>query len=156
MHRVRARPLEEQWWTSLQGRFSADGKCHPHRYTDPALTSCKKVIKEGEWLNITTVVTGRTRYSVFVDSQLVLADLDTRDYDDVPDFNAFFGNPTVGLGPWQDQAAFFRDLRLADADGKTFYVNKLDSEDVFAEFGVASNQYEWVPFSFYCRKSLLS
>lgn len=50
----------------------------------------------------------------------------------------------------------FRDLRLADADGKTFYVNKLDSEDVFAEFGVASNQYEWVPFSFYCRKSLLS
>ncbi|KAK4702229.1 hypothetical protein P7C70_g3993, partial [Phenoliferia sp. Uapishka_3] len=100
------------------------------------------VVKENVWYNITTTVEDRHIYSVLIDSHLVLSNLDIHDYDDVPDFHPFFGNATVGLGPWQDQAAIFRELKLFHPDGSNFYSNAMDSEEVFAEFGVASNEYD--------------
>ncbi|KAL8281119.1 hypothetical protein RQP46_006477 [Phenoliferia psychrophenolica] len=111
-----------------------------HPFESIPITSM--VIEEGIWLNVSINVTDRSRYSVFINSHLVLSDLDTHDYDDVPAFNDFFGAPTVGLGPWADQAAYFRNLHLAHSAGETFYFNPLDSEEAFAEFGVAVNEYD--------------
>ena len=93
-------------------------------------------------MNVTTTVHDRSRYSVYVNSHLILDNLDTHDFEDVPAFSDFFGNATVGLGPWADQAAYFRNLRLFDTDGATIYFNPMKGEDVFSEFGVAENEYE--------------
>lgn len=48
---------------------------------------------------------------------------------------------SFALGPWQDQAAWYRQVEVTTAAGVTMYSNPMTSADVLVEYGVATNDH---------------
>lgn len=46
---------------------------------------------------------------------------------------------SFALAPWQDQAAWYRNVNITLASGQNFYSNPMTSQDVKIEYGVATN-----------------
>ncbi|KAM0752564.1 Six-hairpin glycosidase [Meredithblackwellia eburnea MCA 4105] len=100
-------------------------------------------ILESTWYNLTLIVKSRRHYTLYLnDHHLILPTLNTEDYG-VPAFHPFFGNATIGFGPWQDMSAFYRNVVVEDERGVIIYENDMEGgEEVLAEFGVAGNEYD--------------
>jgi hypothetical protein len=46
---------------------------------------------------------------------------------------------SFAFGPWQDQAAYVRNVDVTDVNGKKIYNNPMTSDDVLVEYGVQTN-----------------
>ncbi|KAF2164441.1 glycoside hydrolase family 78 protein [Zasmidium cellare ATCC 36951] len=98
-------------------------------------------ISQDRWYRITTTISA-AGYNISVNgTQIAFVDLQSfEDY-----INAGWGNPqatdgTWGFGPFQDQAAYFRDVVVTASDGKAqLYSDPLTNEHVLAEYRVATN-----------------
>ena len=104
------------------------GSATPVHYSNPF------PIVENEWYRITTSL-GSSGYTVLVnDTQFAY----------VP-YSAFGGSNlntgSWGFGPFLDQAAYFRDVRVIAQNGTLLYENPLTSKDILQEYVVASNDY---------------
>ncbi|KAM0326155.1 hypothetical protein ACHAQA_006749 [Verticillium albo-atrum] len=50
-------------------------------------------------------------------------------------------NGRFGIGAYQDQKAYYRNLALYDQQGRSVYENTLTSDDILAEYGVQTNLF---------------
>lgn len=99
-------------------------------------------IEENTWYRVTTTI-GASGYNVSLNGTQI-AFVDTEQFKSR--LNAAWGNPTAtdgtwGFGPFEDQAAYFRDVEVTAEDGQTqLYSDSLMSEDVLSEYRVAGNR----------------
>ncbi|KAK5112254.1 hypothetical protein LTR62_004415 [Meristemomyces frigidus] len=97
-------------------------------------------VNEEQWYNISTTLTA-SGYNVTLDGKPIAF---------VPVAEAAYyaasqrltsGSPTggtFGFGPFQDEAAYVKDVLVTAANGTTLYQNNMTSEDVLIEYNVAS------------------
>ncbi|KAH8685358.1 Six-hairpin glycosidase-like protein [Tricladium varicosporioides] len=98
-------------------------------------------ITEKKWYTIKTLSPGDGTYTVFIDDQ------------EIAHFNASsygFGNSNpyipggvykgFAFGPWQDQAAYVRNVNVTLGSGEKVYSNSMLSNDVLIEYGVQTNE----------------
>ncbi|KAK4700814.1 hypothetical protein P7C70_g5430, partial [Phenoliferia sp. Uapishka_3] len=97
-------------------------------------------VEENQWITVTTVSTAYQLYSVYINSILVLDNLNTTAFN-IPAFSSTEGNATVGFAPWRDEAAFYRNVEIRSGNGSLTYFNSMMAPDVAEEFGVASNAF---------------
>ncbi|KAK8253209.1 Six-hairpin glycosidase-like protein [Phyllosticta capitalensis] len=102
------------------------------------------VIRENEWYSISTSINA-TGYSVSINgsSPIFVSNANT-----VPDWETTFGANgdatlgTWGFGPFQDQAAYVKDVSVTASNGTRLYHNAMTSESpTLTEYGVAANTH---------------
>ncbi|KAF9458473.1 Six-hairpin glycosidase-like protein [Collybia nuda] len=94
-------------------------------------------IKEDTWTNITTVVENFQIYTVFINDERALV-FDISDFPFVPPGS---GDRSIGFGGWQDQDAFYRNVRVYNGTGE-IYSRSMQESGIQAEYGVAANQFD--------------
>jgi len=92
-------------------------------------------VHEDVWHTITTQLAPSGHLIVELNSTQI-ANLTLADYASIGHFST---TGSFGFGPNQDQAAYYRNAMVTDSKGTLLYNSTLTSEDVLAEYGVASN-----------------
>ncbi|KAM3065058.1 hypothetical protein ACMFMF_011370 [Clarireedia jacksonii] len=97
-------------------------------------------VTEKTWHTIKTVSPGDQTYTVFLNN-IEIAHFNISSYG--------LGNPnpyipggvykSFAFGPWQDQAAYVRNVNVIDENGENIYSNPMSSDDVLVEYGVQTN-----------------
>lgn len=99
-------------------------------------------VKEDTWYEISTSLTNATLLSVTLNDTLIL-NVSLSSYGVVPmtSFNplAVPGAGSFGFGPWQDQIALVKDVRVSAQNGTVLYENPMTTSSVLSEYGVAQN-----------------
>ncbi|TVY44287.1 hypothetical protein LSUB1_G001324 [Lachnellula subtilissima] len=100
-------------------------------------------ILDNEWYRVSTAITP-SGYNISVnDTQFAFVPYTTF----LPYVNAGFGGTELittgswGFGPFQDQAAYVKDVEVIGQDSTVLYTNSFTSTDILAEYLVASNAY---------------
>ncbi|TVY21365.1 hypothetical protein LARI1_G001456 [Lachnellula arida] len=100
-------------------------------------------ILDNEWYRVSTTITP-SGYNISVnDTQFASVPYTTF----LPYVNASFGGTNLittgswGFGPFQDQAAYVKDVEVIGQNGNVLYTNPFTSTDILAEYLVASNAY---------------
>ena len=94
-----------------------------------------------QWIKVSTTSSGGSLYNVSLDGQQVVS-VNTSSYGYLPGDSPFYLGPsTVALGGWQDQDAYYRNLKVSDGNGTLIYENNLNGDKVREEFGVTTNAY---------------
>lgn len=111
----------------------------PKNYDIPHLT-----INEDTWYTIKTTING-TGYAVSVDDTEI-AFVESAPYVEYANGNSAWGSGDVtlgnfGFGPFQNQAAYFKNATVTAQNGTVIYSNPLTSDDVLEEYAVGSNSY---------------
>lgn len=100
-------------------------------------------ISSGEWYRITTAIQ-TNGYNVSVDgTPIAFIPYETIGEEWLGNSNFGVGsgsvfNGTWGFGPWQDQAAYVRNVQVTAQNGSLVYENKMTTPDVLDEFSVAA------------------
>ncbi|KAH7129839.1 catalytic activity: RhaA is able to hydrolyze alpha-1 [Dactylonectria estremocensis] len=97
-------------------------------------------VTEKQWHTIETTSHGDDTYTVLLDDQEI-ASFNISSYG-VGNPNPYIPGGTsksFAFGPWQDQAAWIRNVNLTLSSGETIYSNAMKSEDILAEYGVQIN-----------------
>lgn len=79
-------------------------------------------------------------YRVFLDD-VKIADFNISSFG-IGDPNEFIpggASKSFAFGPWQDQAAYVRNVKATLANGEVVYNNPMTSDDVLVEYGVHTN-----------------
>lgn len=93
-------------------------------------------VAEQTWHSVETIMSSDGRLSLLLDDQLVF-NVSISDYW-TPSTVSFAGS--FGFGAYQDQAAYIRNVEVADSsNGTILYSNNMTSEDVLTEFGTRAN-----------------
>jgi hypothetical protein len=83
---------------------------------------------------------GDDTYRVYLDNNLI-AHFNISSYH-VADPNPYIPggySKSFAFGPWQDQAAYFRNVNVTLSTGEVVYSNPMTSPDVLVEYGVETN-----------------
>ncbi|KAJ9092761.1 hypothetical protein QFC19_008616 [Naganishia cerealis] len=103
-----------------------------------------KDIPEGEWLNVSARSESANIYTISINDRQV-ASINYTSYGYLPGPSPFYLGPTsVGIGGWQDQDAFYRNLRVTLPNGTIVYQNAMNDEDILGEYGVLQNPFRLV------------
>ncbi|KAJ5833355.1 hypothetical protein N7474_001666 [Penicillium riverlandense] len=99
-------------------------------------------IEDGIWYSIRTVINS-TGYAISVDGQEI-AFIENEPFTSY--VNGAWGSGsltdgTFGFGPYQNQKAHFKDVKVTAQNGSVIYTNSLTSNDILEEFAIASNKY---------------
>lgn len=99
-------------------------------------------IKDDTWYTIKTTING-TGYAISVDDNEI-AFVESAPYTSW--ISTSWGSDSVttgnfGFGPFQNQAAYFKNATVIATNGTIIYSNPLTSEDVLEEYAVGSNSY---------------
>ncbi|KAH7350663.1 catalytic activity: RhaA is able to hydrolyze alpha-1 [Rhexocercosporidium sp. MPI-PUGE-AT-0058] len=100
----------------------------------------RQVSLEKTWHSIRTVSPGDQTYTIYLDD-VEIAHFNISSYG-LGDANPFIpGGASKGFafGPWQDLAAYIRNVNATLATRENFYSNPITSEDVLVEYGVQTN-----------------
>ncbi|GAA6024212.1 hypothetical protein JCM8202_003539 [Rhodotorula sphaerocarpa] len=96
-------------------------------------------VTEKEWHNIETDSPGDGTYTVRLDGKQI-AHFNLTEY---PGGRPAYLPPcawySFAFAPWQDQAAWYRNVNVMLSSGGNFYSNPMTSEDVKVEYGVDTN-----------------
>ncbi|ORY82403.1 Six-hairpin glycosidase-like protein [Leucosporidium creatinivorum] len=99
-------------------------------------------VTEKEWHEIATESPGDGTYTVKIDGkQIASFNLTAYGQGARPVYFPPAAYYSFALGPWQDQAAWYRNVNVTLASGASWYSNPMTSEDVKIEYGVAPNDY---------------
>ena len=91
-------------------------------------------VREDQWYSITTTLNSSHYFSVTVDGSKIL-DIPVSQCGAIP--SNIRGS--WGFAPYQDQAAYIKDVSVFASNGSVLYQNAMTSEDVLGEYGVAEN-----------------
>lgn len=97
-------------------------------------------VTEKTWHTIRTESPGDDTYTVYLDDRLI-AHFNISSYG-ISDPNPYIPGgvyKSFAFGPWQDQAAYVRNVNVTLSTGENVYSNAMTSEDVLVEYGVQSN-----------------
>lgn len=97
-------------------------------------------VQHDRWYTISTTI-NQTGYSVSIDNhQAIFIDLNHLHTPEatIGGSGSFTGG-TWGFGPYQDQAAYVRDVTVHARNGTLLYHNPMASNSVLAEYGMMSN-----------------
>lgn len=95
---------------------------------------------EKEWHNIETDSPGDGTYTVRLDGkQIAQFNLTAYNIGARPPYFPPCAYYSFAFAPWQDQAAWYRNVNVTLASGQNYYSNPMTSEDVKIEYGVATN-----------------
>ena len=97
-------------------------------------------VEQNQWYTISTTISPKG-YSVSIDHhQAIVVDLDHLQTPaaTIGGSGSLTGG-TWGFGPYQDQAAYVRDVQVHARNGTLLYHNSMTSPSVLAEYGVMSN-----------------
>ena len=95
---------------------------------------------EGEWYQISTAIS-LEGYHISVNDTLIAV----ISYAEALAFSSsVFSTPSVttgtwGFGPFQDQIAYVKDVKVAASNGTLLYQNSMTSDEVLIEYGITSN-----------------
>lgn len=98
-------------------------------------------IEEDVWYNVSTTL-GPSGYSISLNGTL----LALVSYQEAEAFGGSFSGSaspqsgTWGFGPFQNQAAYFKDVRVVANNGSLLYSNLMTSTSVLGEYSIATNQ----------------
>lgn len=71
-----------------------------------------------------------------------MATINYTSYGYLPGASPFYlGATSIGIGGWQDQDAYYRNLKVTFPNGTVLYENPMDNEDILAEYGVLQNPF---------------
>jgi hypothetical protein len=109
-----------------------------YRYGEVALPG---PLFEGEWVNISASSFNQEIYNLSINGQQ-FASINYSSYDYLPPPAPFyFGPHTIGLGGWQGQDSYYRNVRVADLNGTVIYTNTMMDADIIGEYAVHTNTY---------------
>ncbi|KAJ5919313.1 hypothetical protein N7466_010256 [Penicillium verhagenii] len=97
-------------------------------------------VTEKTWHTIRTDSPGDDTYTVFLDGQRI-AHFNISSYG-IGNPNPYIPGGTnkgFAFGPWQDQAAYIRNVNVTLSNGLNVYSNPMTSPDVLVEYGVKTN-----------------
>ncbi|KAJ5753780.1 uncharacterized protein N7511_007933 [Penicillium nucicola] len=97
-------------------------------------------VTEKTWHTIKTESPGDDTYSVYLDSHRI-AHFNISSYG-LGDPNPYIqggATKSFAFGPWQDQAAYVRNVNVTLSTGENVYSNPMTDSDVLIEYGVHSN-----------------
>jgi hypothetical protein len=94
-------------------------------------------IEDDTWYNLSTAMTPDA-YVVSIDGKVVVS-VPIAESLELAANGGFFGTGSaylgsIGFGPYQDQAAYFKDVSVVANNGSLLYENALMSEDILAEY----------------------
>jgi hypothetical protein len=97
-------------------------------------------IKEGQWYSISAVMYPSNHLAVSINSVKVFnVSLDDY-YTGAPGFTP---TGSFGFGGWQDQSAYFKDVKVTSSNGTLIYSNTMtNASSVLPEYGVQANEYD--------------
>uniref|UniRef100_A0A0K3CKK1 BY PROTMAP: gi/342321267/gb/EGU13201.1/ Catalytic activity: RhaA is able to hydrolyze alpha-1 [Rhodotorula glutinis ATCC 204091] n=1 Tax=Rhodotorula toruloides TaxID=5286 RepID=A0A0K3CKK1_RHOTO len=99
-------------------------------------------VTEKTWHNIETDSPGDGTYTVRLDGkQIAHFNLTAYNVGARPPYFPPCAYYSFALGPWQDQAAWYRNVNVTLASGQNWYSNPMTSEDIKVEYGVATNDF---------------
>lgn len=97
-------------------------------------------VTEKEWHNIETDSPGDGTYTVRLDGkQIAHFNLTAYNVGARPPYFPPCAYYSFAFAPWQDQAAWYRNVNVTLASGQNHYSNPMTSEDIKIEYGVATN-----------------
>lgn len=97
-------------------------------------------VTEKAWHTIRTESPGDDTYTVYLDDQRI-AHFNISSYG-IADPNPYIPGgvyKSFAFGPWQDQAAYVRNVNITLSTGENVYSNPMTSPDVLIEYGVQMN-----------------
>lgn len=128
--------------TSLPGfvldKFPLQMVCHSICAPDQANMTTQNVT-EKTWHTIETMSFGDSTYEVRLDGASI-ASFNISSYG-IGDPNPYIPGgyyKSFALGPWQDQAAYYRNVNVTLNSGQLIYSSPMTTEDVLEEYGVAT------------------
>ncbi|KAF7556572.1 hypothetical protein G7Z17_g1309 [Cylindrodendrum hubeiense] len=98
-------------------------------------------VTEKEWHTIKSLSHGDDTYTILLDGQEI-ANFNISSYG-VGNYNPYIpggASKSFAFGPWQDQAAWIRNVDVTLSTGETIYSNSMTSPDVLIEYGVQANE----------------
>ncbi|KAL7337612.1 catalytic activity: RhaA is able to hydrolyze alpha-1 [Rhodotorula toruloides] len=99
-------------------------------------------VTEKTWHNIETDSPGDGTYTVRLDGkQIAHFNLTAYNVGARPPYFPPCAYYSFAFGPWQDQAAWYRNVNITLASGQNWYSNPMTSEDIKVEYGVATNDF---------------
>ncbi|KWU43435.1 hypothetical protein RHOSPDRAFT_35040 [Rhodotorula sp. JG-1b] len=97
-------------------------------------------VTEKEWHTIETDSPGDGTYTVRLDGkQIAHFNLTAYNIGARPPYFPPCPYYSFAFAPWQDQAAWYRNVNVTLASGQNYYSNPMTSEDIKIEYGVATN-----------------
>lgn len=102
--------------------------------------SIDAIIEDNTWYNLSTAITPDA-YVVSIDGQVV-ASIPIAESARLAAEAGYLGTGSAyegsfGFGPYQDQAAYFKDVTVTSRNGSVLYENRLMSEDILGEYAQA-------------------
>lgn len=100
----------------------------------------KAPIEDDSWYNISTAITPEA-YVVSIDGEIIVS-VPIAEAIELAANAGYSGTGSAfkgsfGFGPWQDQAAYFKDVVVTSNNGSTLYKNPMTSEDTLGEYSVS-------------------
>lgn len=99
-------------------------------------------IEEDKWYSIKTVINA-TGYSISVDDHEIalVSNTNFTSYVDGTWGSGSLTEGNFGFGPYLNQEAYYKDVKVTAQNGTVIYQNPFTSTDILQEYAVASNEY---------------
>jgi hypothetical protein len=94
-------------------------------------------IEDDTWYNLSTAMTPEA-YVISIDDHVVLS-IPIADFAELASDSGIFGTGSpftgsFGFGPYQDQAAYYKDIVVTSNNGSLLYENPMTSEEILGEY----------------------